>query len=239
MQKVLILLILMAVMFSSCKQSEQSKPDQEPEKVETSPANPIQLSSVDVQPGVPIEAQVHTTYSYLDENEKGIIILNGYPKGGGEIEPGGIRGYNDHRGIHYGSAIYWSCFINQTDSPMELSATFPSDSFLVPNKTDAFYKLFLPSDTLEVERISLYNYGIEGLKTFLDENFDQGSSIQRNIAPGDSCYIYINSLMHMPNSRHGGIRSGFFLKGEELHYRFTINPEGKMEFACGSLVAME
>lgn len=225
MIKNFILLILMTAGLYSCG----TKGEPIPEKEAIDPTKSLEQRSLTYD----LDRFVDTEFRYPNAIGKTVVIQNGLPKGGGDIE--GIRGYFDATGKHYGYGIFWTRVINETDASLDVSIKFPAESFEICPSPDAHYKLFLPTDTMSFDKLTLYNYGITGLKTFLDTNFNKPNTFQKSIKPNQELVFYVALLLHVPNN--GRVRTGFVLKGKDLFYKvdiapydFEIIPCGKIEF---------
>lgn len=182
-----------------------------------------------------IGQEFDTEFKYDDSLNKGITIQNSYPKGGVAIN--GISGYTDSSGKTHGFGIFWTRVINETATPLELTVNFPADSFAISQAPNSYFKLFLPPDTMTVDKVSLYNYGydITDIESFLDTNFDKPTMLQRTINPKEECLFYVIMLIHFPE-QSGSIRAGLFLKEQDLFYRFTVNPLGSEIIPSGQIV---
>lgn len=190
-----------------------------------------------------IETYIYTDTTYATSTGKGITIQNSFPKGGGEIE--GVQGYYDSNGKHYGHGIFWTRIINQTATPIELNInfpaeffSFPADSLTITPSTGNYFKFFLPSDTMTVDKLSFYNYGIAGLKSFLDANFDKATQLQKTIGPDQELMFNVAMLVDAPD-QGGPIRTGVVLNQQELFYSVSIEPLGTKLIPCGEFVIME
>lgn len=195
---------------------------------------------------------------YTDSTGKSVIIQNSFPKGGGYIDGisgytdftgngvitqnsfsigrediGRKRGYTDSTGKNYGYAIFWTRVINETATPLELTINFPADSFAIFPSPASYLKLFLPPDKMTLDKQSLYNYGITGLKSFLDTGFNKPTMLQKTINPNDECLFYIAALSYQAG---GTSRAGLVLKGQDLFYRISIEPLGTALIPCGQIV---
>ena len=142
---------------------------------------------------------------------KGIIIQNSGPRGGPYSYPTGKR---------FGYAIFWTRLINQTPSPIDITINFPADSFSISPSPQSYFKLFLPSDTMTIDKEPSYDYGATGLKSFMDTGLNKTTSIQRTINPKEEYLFFVGMLMKMPDN--GPVRTGIVLKEGELFYRVSI-----------------
>ena len=110
---------------------------------------------------------IYSDTTYGSSNGKGVTIQNSFPKGG-NVEP--ETPYIDSTGKKYFFAAFWTRIINQTNTAIEIEVNFPGDSFPL-SSTESYLKLFIPTDTMTVDKLRLYSYGLTGMKSFLDTNF--------------------------------------------------------------------
>ncbi len=173
-----------------------------------------------------------TKYEYTDSIGKSLIILNSFRRG----EP-----YIDPKGKSYGKVIFCTLLVNETDNPLELKIDFPVDSFEVPGLPGKYYKLFIPPDTMTIDKESMHDYGMTGLETYLDNNIHKPSSLRRRINPKESSGFYVVILFD--NGVTGPFRTGLSIKGQNLVYRisrFDATPahslmDWEKEINCGSI----
>ena len=142
---------------------------------------------------------------------KGIIIQNSFPKGG--------QIYTDPTGKDFVYAIFWTRVINETASPVELTIKFPAESFAVPSSPDNYFKLFLPPDTMTIDKEPLFDYGITDLKSFLDTSLNKPTMLQKSINPKEAFLFYVATLFS-----HGVdavVRAALVLREQDLFYKIT------------------
>ncbi|HYK46090.1 MAG TPA: hypothetical protein VEV83_13015, partial [Parafilimonas sp.] len=106
-----------------------------------------------------------------------VIINNSLPKGTTYTAPNGKK---------YFKVIFWSRIINETDNPLEMNVNFPVELYEVPGSSGNYYKILVPPDTMTVDKETMYDYGMTGLKSFLDNSINKPSSIKRIINPKES-----------------------------------------------------
>jgi hypothetical protein len=168
-------------------------------------------------------AYVDTESRYTDSTGKSVIIQNSLPKGGG--------GYTDPTGRNFRYVIFWSRVINETATPLELAISFPADSFAILASNDSYLKLFLPPDTMTLDKESLYDYGVTGLKSFLDTSFNKPTMFQRTVNSKGECLFYIGMLLYQAR---GTMRTGLVLNEHDLFYKINLlHPE---IIPCGQIV---
>ena len=187
-----------------------------------------------------LEKYIYTDTTYTSFAGKGITIQNSFPKGGGKIE--GVQGYYDANGTHYGHGIFWTRILNETDTPVELTLnfpaeffSFPADSLRITPSSGNYFKFFLPSDSITTGKLSSYNYGITGLKSFFDTNFDKATQLQKTIGPNEESIFYVALLVDAPD-QGGPIRTQLILNQQELFYSISIEPLGTKLIPCGQLL---
>jgi hypothetical protein len=108
--------------------------------------------------------------------------------------------------------------INETEHPIELSLSFSADPIPIPNSPNTFVKVFLPSDTMTLEKRSAFSYGITQIASL-----DEPTNIHRILQPKQDCLFYSVAIFYQTkdtafNEDRGGNRAEFVLKGNELVY---------------------
>jgi len=173
-------------------------------------------------------AQVDTEFKYGDS----IFIQNSSPRAGGNADVN-CR-YTDSVGQKYRYAIFWTRVVNEAATPLELTVHFPAT---LPSPY-APIKLFLPRYALTDDKLSLYNYGITGLKSYLDRDFNS-TSLKRTIPPKEEYRFYV--VLLSPLDHEGGtLRTGFVLKEQNLLYNIKILPKFEPAlFSCGKIVLIK
>jgi hypothetical protein len=164
---------------------------------------------------------IYTKYEYTDSIGASLIIQNSFPKG--------VTKYTDANGKIYVYAVFWTRIINETDNAFKLTIDFPLDSFELPSSPGNYFKIVLPPDTLKLEKVNLFNYGLTGLEPFLDSNIHKPSLLKKTINPKESGGFYI-VMLSLIDGAHGTMRTELSLKGQNLFYR--INDK---EINCGSI----
>lgn len=226
MNKTLVINILLLVALYSCGQNAKT--------VE----NPVNKKSLTADTVIIDESKIttkkysnltyfHTEANYIDSTGQGIIIQNGFPRGGGSILASDDR--------TYGHAVFWSRIINKTDTLLELTIHFPADSIVIFPSSHAHFKLLVPSDTMTMDKVSEFNYGLENIESFAKSNLHQASQIQRTINPHEECSVYVVLLSHLSSSDNGISRTGLFLKEQNLYYRLTVDSLTSKLIHCGHI----
>lgn len=228
MRKRLILLTLATMWLFSCGQRSKSTTGKltiDSEIVDATKNDNRQRSLIH-----DLDKYIYTDTTYTFSTGKGITIQNSYPKGG-MIEPDGTQ-YIDSSGKKYGFVVLWTRIINETTTPLELNINFPADSFAIFTPADSYLKLFLPTDTLTYDKLSSFNYGLTGLKSYLDANLNKATMLQKTIYPNEEHIFYIAALSYQAG---GTVRSALILKEQELYYRMSIAPHGYGIIPCGKI----
>jgi hypothetical protein len=163
------------------------------------------------------------TKLYSNTESNGIIMQNSFPKGGPYTHPNGNK---------FGYDISWTRVVNETDTPLELTISFPAAILPLP---DSYLKLFLLPDTMTLDKVLLYDYGATGLTSFLDTNLNNPTMLRKTINPKEECLFYIGALF---NNQNGVVRAGLVLKEQELFYKI-IGSAGGLDSAlipCGHII---
>lgn len=202
MKASLIVLTILTTIFFSCNQGSEST-----HSVQT------QNQSTD-----PDEKYIHTKYVYTDAIGARLVIQNSLPKGGLK--------YKDPAGKEYVYAIFWTRITNQTSYPLELSIDFPG-VYELPSSPGNYFKLVLPSQPMISGNESMFNYGLTYSEpllddgnpklSFLDNNINKLSSLERTINPEESKSFYVVTLFD--HGLGGTLRTGLSLKGQNVFYR--------------------
>ena len=166
---------------------------------------------------------VDTEVKYTDPAGKIVMIHNSFPKGGG--------GYTNTIGKKYNYVIFWIRIINESTTPLELAIKFPADPFTIFPSPDSHIRIFLPPDTMTLEKVPLGDYGLTNLQSFLDTGFNKPSILQRTINSKKECLFYIPVLIYQAR---GTARASLVVKGQDLFFRISIAPDSAL-IPCGHL----
>ncbi len=166
---------------------------------------------------------IDTEALYTDSTGLIVIIQNSLPKGGA---------YTDPTGKKFGYRVFWTRIINQSATPLQITISFPGHS---PTKD---FMVFLPSDTMSIEKEGLVDYGVTGLKSFLDADLDKPTSLQRTIAPNQAVLFYTGTLS---TKAYGAARAAIVVKDQNLFYRINgISPDlDATLILCGRIVLQQ
>ena len=222
MRNSVIILILVITWLSSCMQRTNVRTGK------VSKNDNRQLSLIQ-----DIEKSSGYRYIYTDttyeSSGKEITIQNSGPKGG-NVEP--EIPYTDSTGKKYFFAAFWTRIINGTNTTLDFKVHFPADPFPLSSSSDAYLKLFIPTDTMTVDKLPLYSYGLTGMKSFLDTNFNNATILQKTIKPNEDHIFYIVTISYQAG---GPARAAITLKEKELFYRISMGPYGPLEIPCGRI----
>ena len=224
MKKTLIILILTTLGLYTCGQNNKPTEDRVDNKTNTADTITLDKDRINVWE-FSNSTYFHTEADYTDSTGKGIIIQNGFPRGGGIIFT--------TNNAPYGHAIFWSRVVNKMDTPTEITINFSADSILISPSSNAHFKLLVPPDTMTFDNLTKFSYGLKNVKTFVENNFHQTSQIQRRINPNEDCIFYVVLLSHLSPSDKGISRAGLFLKEQNLFYKLTIDSLTSKLIPCG------
>lgn len=226
MKSPVFLLFFYLALLSSCGEKEKSNVEEDKTTINSEVT--ISHRNQDSTSNETNSKFLHTEYNYTDANGNEFIIQNSLPKGGGNIV--GEWGYTDSKGKEYAYVIFWTRVVNKSSNPLKIDIEFPRDSLAIFRTPDSYLKLFLPPDRPSERKLPSYNYGIKGLKSFLDFNFNQRSKLQTTIKPKDEHLFYVVALSY---NAEGLVRGGFVLNDENLIYRISIEPHGSAKIPSG------
>lgn len=222
---ILLLLTITTGLYSCGQSSRQPNSDEVTSPVETDTFT-INETSIKTE-SFSADRYIHTEANYTDSTGRGIIIQNSYPRGGGSL--------STPSGKSYGHAVFWSRVINKTDTPLALNIHFPADSFLILPSPTVHFKLLVPPDTMTLDKVSTFSFGLETVQTFVDRNFYQTSELQRMIPPNEDALFYVILLSHLSTNDKGIGRTGLFLEGQDLFYKLSVNTTVSKLLPCGRI----
>ena len=226
MRKSLTILILTTIAFYSCGQNPKAITDKVISDIRTVDRKAKYESRIKTQSFFTKDSYIHTEANYTDATGKGIIIQNSFPRGGAFSVNSNEK--------KYGYAVFWTRVINKEDTTLELTINFPSDSIIIIPSSNVHFKLLVPPDTMTLDKVSTFNFGLEGIQTFVDKNFHQPSQLQRTINPNEECMFYIILLSHLSPSDKGVTRTGLFLEGQDLFYKLNdMDSSNSKLISCG------
>jgi hypothetical protein len=179
-----------------------------------------------------VYGNIDTEIKYTDSIGNRVIIQNSGPRGG--------WGFTDVSGIRFGHRVFWTRVINEADTPLELTITFPADSFALPGP-DSYMKVFLHPDGLTQEsKISFNGWKATDYagKLFQDTTSLKSlchipTKLQKTINPKGALLFYTVVLRHHQRGINSP-RAGFVLKKRGLFYKIT--EFGSALIPCGQIV---
>jgi hypothetical protein len=184
---------------------------------------------------------IDNEHRYTDSTGLSVIIQNSLASWGGFLfhdstETGGYS-YTSAGKKEFGCVVFWYRVVNETDSPIVLTVNFPVDSFANQYYPEAYFRLYLPSDTMDLTKEGLANYGLKGLRAFLDVNFYRPTRLQKVIGRSESYMFYVALMDHYPDGV-GGVtvrqtRAQLVLDKANLFY--YVNLHGSDLIPCGQI----
>ncbi len=170
---------------------------------------------------------INTTKWYSETTYNGITIQNSFPKGGPYTGP-------TKNNFNYSYLVFFTRVLNETAAPLALTINFSADSIAIPNSSDTYVKLFLPPDTMTLDKENLFSYGVTAL-----ESFDNPTGFQRTINPHDESLFYVVAIFYQTrasarNQQKGGNRAEFVLEGQDLFYNMFPQIES---LSCGYIIS--
>ncbi|GAA4268911.1 hypothetical protein [Hyunsoonleella aestuarii] len=204
MKKSIIISTIAIVGLLSCKRANKSTPD----LVDTTKLESTHSVKNQKLETVNYTKFIDTEYEYAETGKK-LIIRNGLPKGGMK--------YTDPNGENYNYRIFWTQIINETDNSFELSIEIPSSSFELQSSPTDYFKIFLPKEEMNIDKMSLSDYGLSDLEAVLDSIFLKQVSLQKTINTKETSFFYIVALFS--EGYEGVVRAGLNLRDGKLFYR--------------------
>jgi hypothetical protein len=139
---------------------------------------------------------IDTESRFTDSTGLDVIIQNSLPKGVGIT----TRKKFDR--------IFWNRIINESSIPIQLKINFPADSLPISSSDDSYIKVFMPIDTMTLDKESMYAYGVTS-------GLDKTTPLQTTINPKEESLFYIGVLFE---GSGGVVRGQLVLRGHDLLY---------------------
>jgi len=159
--------------------------------------------------------------NYTDSNGNVAKIIHSFPRGGGEVYKNGKK---------YSYVVFWTRVFNQSATPLELKVKFPEVTFF--NWPDDYIRIVLPKETMFMDKVHAFDYGLTHLQSFLNDKSNQLNFLQKRINPNQEHIFYIIVFMHIKN--WGPARAKFELKDQALFYKISMGADTTM-IPCGHL----
>lgn len=202
-------------------------------QVSTSPPKTVDIKTSNSTKNIQNDKDIYSKYEYTDSNSKKVIIENSGPRGGTK--------YTDSNGKECSYAVFFTRIINETDNALELKIDLPKNSYEISNFPGKYFELLIPSDTMTLDKIPLFAYGLTDIESFLDKNIHKPSSHKRTINPKESSGFYFVMFI-MTLEATGMTRTGLSLNGQDLFYKISRHggKQGntlvdEIEIHCGSI----
>ncbi|MDX1627270.1 MAG: hypothetical protein R3345_01150 [Fulvivirga sp.] len=172
-----------------------------------------------------ISGQTIDTHWYSESSTNGVRIQNSFPKGGSYTGPAANK-------FNCSYLVFFSRIINETSNPLEVALYFTADSIPIPNSPGTYMKLFLPSDTMTMDKQSLFSYGITELASL-----NKSTKFKRSLNPNEDCLFYVVALFYQTETgkwsqKRGGNRAELVLNGQDFFYKL---PPQVPSLSCGNI----
>lgn len=164
---------------------------------------------------------VDSALKFTDAKGNVAKFIHSFPRGGGEVYKNGEK---------YSYVVFWTRVFNQSATPLELKVKFPEVTFL--NWPDAYIRIVLPKETMRMDKVHAFDYGLTHLQSFLNDKSKQLNFLQKRINPNQEHIFYIIIFMHIKN--WGPARAKFELKDQALFYKISMGSDTSM-IPCGRL----
>jgi hypothetical protein len=172
--------------------------------------------------------QVGTTRNWIDSevkftDSKGNLVkyIHSLPKGGGQVFL---------KGKKYGYVVFWTRVFNQSATPIELQVKFPEVTYF--KSPDSYIHILLPRETMNQEKVQLFDYGLTNLQSIIDDETNQISVLKKKINPKEDYFFYVTVFIHIDLS--GPARAKFEVKDKNLFYKISLGSDTTL-IPCGSL----
>jgi hypothetical protein len=166
---------------------------------------------------------IDSEVKYTDSKGNLVKLIHSFPKGGGQVY---------HNGKKYSYVVFWTRVFNQSATPIELQIKFPEVTYF--KSPESYIKIVLPKETMNIDKVQLFDYGLTNLQSLVDDKSNQLSMLQKKISPKEDYLFYLTVFIHTEGN--GPSRSKFELKNKDLFYKISIGsdttviPSGSLTF---------
>lgn len=201
----LLFFIFGLLIFVSCRQSTVQRETNTPQKINKSHA----------------VSNMPETF----DNYGGVTFVTIGPRGGGYVNPAGNN---------IGYRIFRVQIINDSIVPIDFDINFSKDSVTLLPKSHGFVKVFLFPRSMTPDKQDEFDFGITGLKPFLDSVSNKPTSLKMTIQSKKEYVFYIGVLLYQTD---GVVRAKF--SANEKNLLITVNIIDSSTFSatinCGQL----
>ncbi|MBI1692531.1 MAG: hypothetical protein FYV88_2540, partial [Bacteroidetes bacterium] len=89
----------------------------------------------------------------------------------------------------YGYVVFWTRVFNQSATPIELQVKFPEVTYF--KSPESYIKIVLPKETMNIEKVQLFDYGLTNLQSLINDESNQLSILQKKISPKEDYFFYV------------------------------------------------
>jgi hypothetical protein len=205
MRNYIIILIFIALI--SCGKDRRSTPN----AVSTKIVEPVEnkIISKPLNSKEDYKEFIDTKFEYTDSTNKTVTIENSLPRGGLNFTD---KFKKDH--VYF---IFWSKITNETDSSFELQLEFSSDLYELSSSSNNYFKIVFPTEKMEIDKVSLFDYGLSNLKSTLDNRLENSNTLKTTINSNETSAFYV--IILFKKSIDGIVRTGLSLKDNKLYYK--------------------
>lgn len=164
---------------------------------------------------------VDSELKLTDANGNSVKFINSFPRGGGVVYKNGEK---------YSYVVFWTRVNNQSAIPLEFKVDFPEVTYF--NSPEFYIQIVLPKETMSMDKVQSFDYGLTNLQSILNDESKQLSFIQKKINPNEDYTFYTAVFIH--GERWGSARAKFELKDQDLFYKISMGSDTTI-IPCGSL----
>ena len=151
---------------------------------------------------------IDSEVKYTDSKGNLVKLIHSFPKGGGQVY---------HNGKKYSYVVFWTRVFNQSATPIELQIKFPEVNYF--KSPESYIKIVLPKETMNIDKVQLFDYGLTNLQSLVDDKSNQLSMLQKKISPKEDYLFYLTVFIHTEGN--GPSRSKFELKNKNFCFIFS------------------
>jgi hypothetical protein len=165
---------------------------------------------------------VDSELKYTDSKGNLVKFINSFPRGGGVVYKNGKK---------YSYVVFWTRVYNHSATLLEYTVKFPEVTYF--NSPHSYIQIVLPKETMSLDRVQSFDYGLINLQSLLNDESNQLSILQKKINPNED-YIFYTAVFIHGVERWGPARAKFELQDQDLFYKISMGSDTTI-IPCGSL----
>ena len=163
---------------------------------------------------------------YSECSHEGITIQNSFPKGG--PYPGQTHEFYNHSYL-----VFFTRITNDSKDTIDISVDFSDEPIVIPNSTNTYMRILLPSADMTMDKIPQFSYGLNELESLYGP-----TNYKNQLIPGEETIFYLVAFFYQTapeawQEYRGGNRAEFYIEGDQILFNMIPQIES---LKCGKII---